>query len=210
MDTELQELTKRVGVALRSHREKMAVKQGDIASKASISISMLSQIERGVTSPSIETLGRVCSALGVSMSQMFSALETDFKVNITAHDERPIQDAHGVSFQEITRYKRSSKHSSMVMVSLESGSKINFGSCENGTDEVQMGYVLSGSATLTVAGKEYKIRNGDGISFPASCAHSIKNREQKSFSLARKFIALWAVSPIHERNITLGEEPPIL
>jgi transcriptional regulator with XRE-family HTH domain len=45
--------------------------QGAVAKKARISVSFLSMIERGERSPSIETLGDIADALGVSLSELF-------------------------------------------------------------------------------------------------------------------------------------------
>ena len=57
MDTvALKQIVPKIGKILKVFREKTGQNQGDIASKAGISISMLSQIERGMVSPSIETL----------------------------------------------------------------------------------------------------------------------------------------------------------
>ncbi len=204
METSLA-LTETVGTTLRKYREDRSLRQGDIAKKADISVSMLSQIERGVTSPSLETLSRICSALDISISEVFATVEDREHVTITSQGERPVQSSKGVHHEQICSYHEAMGSGEMSLISLDSGSKITFPSSGEGRDGVQMGYVLSGTATLLVDGKEYTIRSGDGIAFPANRAHSIKNRPPTSFSLARKFIAVWAVAPSRQRTITFDD-----
>jgi transcriptional regulator with XRE-family HTH domain len=57
--------------ALRVKRRGGRSTQGDVAGKARISISFLSMIERGERSPSVETLGDIAEALGVSLAEFF-------------------------------------------------------------------------------------------------------------------------------------------
>ncbi len=204
MDTILK-LTETVGSTLRHYREESGARQGDIAKKAAVSVSMLSQIERGVTSPSLETLSRICTALEISISQVFAAVEEREHVTITSQGDRPIQSNHGVHHEQICSYHEAMGSGELSLISLDSGSKITFPSSGEGQNGVQMGYVLSGSATLAVDGKEYSIRSGDGVAFPANRAHSLKNRPPTSFALARKFIAVWSVSPSRQRSITFHE-----
>ena len=57
--------------ALRTERRGGRVTQGEIARKARVSISFLSMIERGERSPSVETLGYIAEALGVTLAELF-------------------------------------------------------------------------------------------------------------------------------------------
>ncbi len=204
MDTVLVKMSEAVGSVLRLYREKSGLKQGDISSKAGISVSMLSQIERGVTSPSIETLSRICLVLGVSMSQIFEAIEESKSVNISKQGERPLRESGGARYEQITHYNASTGSAEFFMLTLEVGSKIGFPANSEVREGAQMGYVLSGAATLIVDGEEYAIKSGDGISFPAKLAHSIINDPKKSFNLSRRFVALWAAVPSRRAQVEFG------
>ncbi len=197
---EATKLSQAVGYLLRTQREKLGVRQGDIASKASISVSMLSQIERGVTSPSIDTLNKICSALSYPVSKVFASLEEKGEVIISKPGERPIKEAHGVYFEEVTNHKGSSSSAELCLISLENNARINFSANRENRSGTQVGYVLSGSVILIVDGEEYKLRSGDGISFPSSCEHTLFNRLPSSFKLARKTIVLWLVSATQRKD----------
>src|SRR5512138_3646105 len=78
MDTLLiKQINPRLGKILKTYREKTGRNQGDVASKASISVSMLSQIERGMVAPSIETLMMVCGVLDLDVSQLFRMIASN-------------------------------------------------------------------------------------------------------------------------------------
>ena len=66
----LKSVLPRLGSMLRLFREKSGRKLADVAPAAGFSISMLSQIERGVVSPSIDSLCMVCRALDVDTAEL--------------------------------------------------------------------------------------------------------------------------------------------
>jgi transcriptional regulator with XRE-family HTH domain len=203
MENEIIKISSQIGNSIRLYREKSNANQKEIAQKSSISVSMLSQIERGVTSPSIETLGRICFALNISLSQIFGAIEHKSSVSISKSGNRAIQDNNGAIYEQLAHFHSANGSAEMSLVSLEVGAKISFPATGEIIGGAQMGYILSGSAKLEVDGVEYEIHSGNGVSFPANLAHSLINNTQRSFSLARKFVALWAASPSRVNSIEI-------
>ncbi|MDI7246196.1 MAG: helix-turn-helix transcriptional regulator [Bacillota bacterium] len=55
-----------IGDKLRSIREKLGLTQAEVAAKAGVSAALIGQIELGRVSPSLKTINKVASALGVS------------------------------------------------------------------------------------------------------------------------------------------------
>jgi transcriptional regulator with XRE-family HTH domain len=70
----------RIGTQVRALRMAADVSGGELAKTSGISASMLSRIERGLVSPSVETLERLANGLGVPASRFFGdqARRTDF------------------------------------------------------------------------------------------------------------------------------------
>jgi transcriptional regulator with XRE-family HTH domain len=56
----------KIGPALRELRKNKKISQGDLAKKAGISQTSLSQIEAGIKRPSEKTLEKLCLALSIS------------------------------------------------------------------------------------------------------------------------------------------------
>ncbi|MDH6165529.1 transcriptional regulator with XRE-family HTH domain [Variovorax boronicumulans] len=70
----------RIGAQIRALRMAVGTSAGALAQTSGISASMLSRIERGLVSPSVETLDRVAQGLHVPISRFFGdqARRTDF------------------------------------------------------------------------------------------------------------------------------------
>ncbi|MBB1603833.1 XRE family transcriptional regulator [Variovorax sp. UMC13] len=70
----------RIGNQVRALRIAAGASGGELAASSGVSRSMLSRIERGLVSPSVETLDRIANGLGVPVSRFFSdqTVRTDF------------------------------------------------------------------------------------------------------------------------------------
>jgi transcriptional regulator with XRE-family HTH domain len=60
-----------VGAQIRQHRQAQHLTIQDVAALSGISRGMLSRIENGQVTPSLDTLARVCGAVGVSLASLF-------------------------------------------------------------------------------------------------------------------------------------------
>lgn len=88
--TKLREL---IGAALRRHRLAQSRTLRQVAVKAGISLTYLSEVERGRKEPSSEVLVAVCDALGLVLSDiLFEVAET------AAREEVAAQPAAAVGF----------------------------------------------------------------------------------------------------------------
>jgi len=68
-------LHRRFGDALREIRKKKGFTQEALAYKAGITPAYVGQLERGLKSPSLWTIHRLCRVLGVSMRDLVGASE---------------------------------------------------------------------------------------------------------------------------------------
>jgi transcriptional regulator with XRE-family HTH domain len=65
-----------IGKELRAARLTAGMTQETLASKAKLDRSYVSQLERGLKSPTLDTLMRLCKALGVSAAELIGRVET--------------------------------------------------------------------------------------------------------------------------------------
>ncbi len=179
----------KIGVLLKAYRESVGLHQSAVARRAGISTSMLSQIERSAVSPSIDTLFSVCGALGVAMSQLFRSIADQDRVHIRQRGERLVNDTGGVCYEQLALTVDTAHPAELFLLKIEPGRSV--GMPESGHGGEEMGYVLSGTAVLTVNGKEYAIQNGDSVSFNSTFPHRLYNNGKRTFN------ALWSVSPPH-------------
>jgi DNA-binding XRE family transcriptional regulator len=68
-------LKESLGNAIRARRKALGLTLSDLSKRTEVSLGYLSQIELGKNSASIETLYRICLALGMKMSELFQAVQ---------------------------------------------------------------------------------------------------------------------------------------
>lgn len=64
-----------IGAVILSARKKRNLTQAEVAKKAGLSCGMLSKIENGIHTPSLEALAALAQSLGTPLSSLFSELE---------------------------------------------------------------------------------------------------------------------------------------
>ncbi len=179
-----------IGRFLKSWREKTGKNQADIARAAKISTSMLSQIERGVVSPSIDTLLEVCTALNIDVGVLFERVSNRRTANVHHRGERLKSSQHGITYEQLVSSYDTKYPMEMFLLEVEPGH--DTGICGRGHEGVEMGYVLSGDALLTIDEESYSLKCGDSISFVSHRPHRLCNTGDRVFK------AIWSVSPPHQ------------
>lgn len=62
----------KIGMKIKNLRQKRNLSQYKLAEKADVSQSFLSALEAGKKSPTVNTLEKLCRALGISLAEFFS------------------------------------------------------------------------------------------------------------------------------------------
>src|SRR6476620_4677230 len=81
------ETTAAVGVRVRALRDAMGLSLRDLAERCGVSAPMLSQVERGETSPTLQVATRIAAGLDLRLSQLLR-LDEDGAVTIVRAGER--------------------------------------------------------------------------------------------------------------------------
>ena len=68
-------LRESLGTAIRDRRKSLGFTLSNVSERTGVSLGYLSQIELGKNSASIETLYRICVALGIKMSELFTSVQ---------------------------------------------------------------------------------------------------------------------------------------
>ena len=197
IEVKLKSVLPELGSILRRFREKSGRNLETVARSAAISISMLSQIERGVVSPSIDTLFMVCRALDVDMAELFGRLSPTAPVRIHKPHERLTLQGQGVHYEQLMTSQRSAFPVELFLLEVEPGCATEMSG--GGHEGAEMGYVLTGSATLTVGTVDYPVIEGESIYFDAHLPHRLENTGRKRFK------AVWSISPPHVDYLKIGK-----
>src|SRR5436305_11330924 len=78
-----------VGPRVRSLREAMGLSLRDLAERCGVSAPMLSQVERGETSPTLAVASRIAAGLELSLSQLLRLDETEGVTVVRRNERRP-------------------------------------------------------------------------------------------------------------------------
>ena len=70
-------LRRLIGDVLRRHRQRQGRTLREVSAAAQVSLGYLSEVERGVKEASSELLGSICTALGVSLSEVLREVSDD-------------------------------------------------------------------------------------------------------------------------------------
>lgn len=185
----------RIGKILRTYREKTGKNQTSIAEQAGISPSMLSQIERGSVSPSIETLLDVCRALGLDSAELFSRISSGRAPTVYRAGERLTTSRDGVRYEQLAILHDSPVSAEMSLVELHPGHRV--GPSDRGHEGAEMGYVLQGNVIVEFGDESLELSEGDSISFSSRIPHRLFNPGPTEFK------AIWYVSPPHQDYLSV-------
>jgi len=178
-----------MGKILRLFREKSHRNLSDVAPGAGISVSMLSQIERGIVSPSIDTLCMVCRVLDIDMAELFRRLSPVEPVRIHKGGERLTLESGGVRYEQLMTSQTAEYPAEIFRIEVKPGCATAMSG--GGHEGTEMGYVLEGRARLTVGEEKYAIDENDSLYFSAHLPHRLANTGRKVFR------AVWSISPPH-------------
>jgi transcriptional regulator with XRE-family HTH domain len=90
MQRDLAILQKKIGLRIRDRRISLEISQEDLAFKADISPTYLSQIEGGKRNPSVETLFSICVALQIELAELVSYLNSKSSIELWSKVDREI------------------------------------------------------------------------------------------------------------------------
>ena len=171
-------LDKDIGQAIKRIRSEMKLTLKDIAERTELSVSYLSLVERGLSSPTIVNLQKICRILNITMSGLLANTEPDLL--LVKYDQRRViyDDQKGVLMEATTDGSRNMTGVCMTITDMEKHL-----SSAHVADE--LGTVISGSMVMTMGGVDYVMREGDSLYIPAFTPHSFAKTSRK------ECVSLW-------------------
>jgi len=176
-----------VGEKIRSLRHAMKISAKDLAEKSGISSGMLSQLEKGSTQGSVETLRKVARVLNTTLASLFA--EETVPVDKMMHESFMIVrkgERKRISFPD-PLYKCEllvpdlQGEIECVLVELEAG-RITSELLPHTRGGEEIDIVTSGVITVQIAEASYLLKEGDSIRFNPKIPHKIENRSGEKAS----------------------------
>lgn len=162
-----------LGERLRVRRKELKLTLQEVADKAGLSVGFISQIERGITVPSLVSLVTVCRALDVEVGTFFQ--QPKLAGPVTRHDNRLVYGL-GQAGQAAVSYERlSASFPGNVLRSTLIHEPPGFRSEPMSHEGEEIYYIVSGSLTLELDGELLILEAGDTVHFPSTRTHTTWN-----------------------------------
>ena len=197
-----------LGEALRQSRKAQGLSMQSVADQAGLSVGFISQVERGLTAPSLSSLVSIARVLGLPLSSLLD--QPDDGSETTRRDGRPTYRVPGaeMAYERLsTTFEQSKLHS--VILHEPPGYREEPISHEG----EEMFYILAGAITVEIEGEAQVLHTGDSLHFDSRRTHASWNHTDQPASI------LWcgtmdvfsdAPAPLHKSPLEqpTGKENP--
>lgn len=173
-----------VGLKVEHYRKNAGLSLRELAKQADITPSMLSQIEKGHSNPSIQTLKSLAKALDVPVFK-FLMDEVDTRELVVRGDQRKQITIDGLEYELISPDFTSQL--ATAIMHLKPGTSSSETPMSHKGEEVA--FVLKGPIHLSLLGDAYKLDTGDSVKIPAQALHMWRNPSNEPVSI------LFSVTP---------------
>jgi transcriptional regulator with XRE-family HTH domain len=166
-----------VGSRVRALREHMGLSLRDLAERSGVSAQMLSQVERGDTSPTLALATRIASGLELSLSQLLRLDEGDTLAVVRADERRRGgAGARGHAYEVLTPPLPGQRAEVSMHTLAPSAGTAGPGDPprhEPGSRETAV--TLRGRLRLVCDGAACDLDEGDAVTFDADLPHHFEN-----------------------------------
>jgi transcriptional regulator with XRE-family HTH domain len=160
-----------IGEGIRRERLRRGLTLAQLAAQVNLTVSALSQIERGASDPSISSLRRIAAAFNIPMFQFL--VGTDRREIVVRRNQRkqlsfPNSELHYglVSADTIGEFE-------ILSCTIAPGAATGAVASSHGSEECSI--VVSGRVIAEVAGRTYELDAGDSIKIHRELPHRFVN-----------------------------------
>lgn len=190
-----------IGDRLREERVKAGISQRELARRLGLSASLISQLESGLSKPSVGTLYAIVTELGLSLDRVIRGedfndgganAESDQGVSPLVHPgERQVIDlASGVRWEELTAVTEEGVD--FLHATYEVGGASTPDESLMRHHGREYGYIITGQLGIQIGFEKYELDPGDSIAFDSTTPHRLYNRGDE---------------PVHAIWFVVGREP---
>lgn len=157
---------------LKAFRESKKLSLEKVAELTGVSKTMIGQIERGESSPTITTIWKIANGLKISFTSLINNPQPDTNVllksdiQILSEDNGKYRVYPYFPFEDERRFE-------VYSVEIDKGGYLSSDAHKEGTEELIT--IFDGKLTVRVNNNEYTVKSGDSIRFKADRPHTYHN-----------------------------------
>ena len=176
----------RIGDRLREERVKAGISQRELARRLGLSASLISQLESGLSKPSVGTLYAIVTELGLSLDRVIRGEEfsgtdstqpevSSIRSPLVHPGERQVIDlASGVRWEELTADTEDGVDFLHAIYEVGGASTPDESLMRHHGREY--GYIVSGQLGIQIGFQSFELDPGDSIAFDSTQPHRLYNR----------------------------------
>ena len=178
-----------LGLRIRNLRRQKKITLIELSKLTGIAQATLSRMETGLMLGTVKSHQKIAETLGISLGQLYEGIDSRYErvKHHPASGERKVYAKTDQMKCELLTQEITKKKITPLLITLNAHGK-------NGTEQLERGvekllFVLEGTVTAHLEGKEYVLNPYDTLYFDASIAHQLTNAGNKQAKI------LCAVSP---------------
>jgi len=177
-----------LGARIKALRTERGLQQRQLAEKAGLTPSMVSQIESGRLTPSLPTLGKLAGALGVPIGSLFEPTPHG-RLHVSRRSEYPVVSFDGTSekWHVLGAGLFQGKIRAVVSTLGPRAKGVNTDKVIIDPGQMKLFYVLEGKVALHYNGGTQHLEAGDSAYLDGGTPHGWENLGPKSAK------ALWVI-----------------
>jgi transcriptional regulator with XRE-family HTH domain len=178
-----------VGADIREARKARGLTLQQLSSATNLSVGHLSEIERGLASPSVIALHDIAGAIGITVGWLFRNDEgtdpNERGIVVRANNRRSLVYESGIKDQLLSPHLRGQLE--MLLSRFPAGTGSGPSPYVHRGEEA--GIVMQGTLKLWVGEHSFTLQEGDSFSFPSTTPHRYENTGTE------EAVVIWAITP---------------
>jgi len=174
----MEDITSIISMNLKNIRKERQLTLEAASQLTGVSVSMLGEIERGVTNPTITILWKIADGLKISISDLIKDKTTP--VSVVYHHETSLSiDGEGVKIFSLFPFDPDQR-TEFYYKEFQAGARYESQGHRKGMKEYIL--VCEGVMTLQIGEKKYNLARGDAIHFDGDVYHCYQNLKDEPLS----------------------------
>lgn len=169
-----------IGPHLKSIRLAKNYTLNDVAVKTGMSASLLSQVENGKSSPSLQSLEGLLRFYAVNFSDFFRQVEQKRFILVRKDARETLSGSSGAFTLTLLASKLQNNALESFLVELGPGAVIEIAKLGEEINGERIVLVMEGGIAMALDGENFDLAEGDSINFKAYVSCSARNRGERA------------------------------
>jgi transcriptional regulator with XRE-family HTH domain len=178
-DESQESMEQRIAAGIKQRREALSLSVNDLALRSGVSRAMISKIERVDASPTAALLGRLCNALGITLSSLIASAEAVPSLPLSrAKDQLSWRDPETGLRRTMISPMNTGSRVEIAQLELPPNASVSYERQQVAQYEQHI-VVLEGSLSVMTEGQQIQLGAGDCLYRQVGPAHRFANSARR-------------------------------